>query len=124
MAPIDIIILTIIIVALVASFVYAYKRGGECGDCPSHGTCTASIDGHCPVSEIAISRIERGLHDMTGVLGGESCGIMTPKPDNDEKRNGKASGDRHDESTEMRISQLSDKQERGDFASFAIFVCF
>lgn len=80
MAPIDIIILAIIIFALVASLVYVFKRGGECGDCPSHGVCTASIDGHCPVSEATITRIERGLHDMTGTLGGESCGMMTARP--------------------------------------------
>ena len=85
MAPIDIIILALIVFSFVSALIYAFKRGGECGDCPSHGTCTASIDGKCPVSDTVITRIERGLYDMSGTLGGKSCGMLTiEKSDSDD----------------------------------------
>lgn len=87
MAPIDIIILALIVFSFVSALIYAFKRGGECGDCPSHGTCTASIDGKCPVSDTVITRIERGLYDMTGTLGGKSCGMLTVEKDDSDDSN-------------------------------------
>ena len=44
----------------------------------SSDSCAAASGGTCPVSDLTISRIERGLHDMTGTLGGESCGAKMP----------------------------------------------
>lgn len=78
MAPIDFIVIAIIFALLVAALAYAFRRGGRCGGCPSAGSCAAASGGTCPVSELTISRIERGLHDMTGTLGGESCGARIP----------------------------------------------
>ena len=78
MAPIDFIVIAIIFALLAAALFYAFRRGGRCGDCPSAGSCAAASGGKCPVSELTISRIERGLHDMTGTLGGESCGARIP----------------------------------------------
>ena len=78
MAPIDFIVIAIIFALLVAALAYAFRRGGRCGSCPSAGSCAAASGGTCPVSELTISRIERGLHDMTGTLGGESCGARIP----------------------------------------------
>lgn len=78
MAPIDFIVIAIIFALLAAALFYAFRRGGRCGGCPSAGSCAAASGGTCPVSELTISRIERGLHDMTGTLGGESCGAMIP----------------------------------------------
>lgn len=78
MAPIDFIVIAIIFALLAAVLAYAFRRGGRCGDCPSTGSCAAASGGKCPVSELTISRLERGLHDMTGTLGGESCGAMIP----------------------------------------------
>lgn len=78
MAPIDFIVIAIIFVLFVAALAYAFKRGGRCGDCPSAGSCAAASGGTCPVSELTISRIERGVHDMDGTLGGESCGAKIP----------------------------------------------
>lgn len=84
MAPIDFIVIAIIFALLAAALAYAFRRGGRCGSCPSAGagSCAAASGGQCPVSELTISRIERGLHDMTGTLGGESCGARIPtEPD-------------------------------------------
>ena len=78
MAPIDFIVIAIIFALLAAALAYAFRRGGRCGSCPSAGSCAAASGGTCPVSELTISRIERGLHDMTGTLGGESCGVRIP----------------------------------------------
>lgn len=78
MAPIDFIVIAIIFTLLAAALAYAFRRGGRCGGCPSAGSCAAASGGKCPVSELTISRIERGLHDMTGTLGGESCGARIP----------------------------------------------
>lgn len=78
MAPIDFIVIAIIFVLLAAALFYAFRRGGRCGGCPSTGSCAAASGGKCPVSELTISRIERGLHDMTGTIGGESCGVRIP----------------------------------------------
>lgn len=78
MAPIDFIVIAIIFALLAAALFYAFRRGGRCGGCPSAGSCAAASGGKCPVSELTISRIERGLHDMTGTLGGESCGARIP----------------------------------------------
>lgn len=78
MAPIDFIVIAIIFALLAAALAYAFRRGGKCGSCPSAGSCAAASGGTCPVSELTISRIERGLHDITGTLGGESCGAMIP----------------------------------------------
>mgnify|MGYP007069142225 CR=1 FL=1 len=78
MAPIDFIVIAIIFALLAAALSYAFRRGGRCGGCPSAGSCAAASGGKCPISELTISRIERGLHDMTGTLGGESCGAMVP----------------------------------------------
>lgn len=78
MAPIDFIVIAIIFALLAAALFYAFRRGGRCGGCPSAGSCAAASGGKCPVSELTISRIERGLHDMTGTLGGESCGVRIP----------------------------------------------
>lgn len=78
MAPIDFIVIAIIFALLVAALTYAFRRGGRCGGCPSAGSCAAASGGKCPISELTISRIERGLHDMTGTLGGESCGAKIP----------------------------------------------
>lgn len=88
MAPIDFIVIAIIFALLAAALAYAFRRGGRCGGCPSAVSCAAASGGKCPVSELTISRIERGLHDMTGTLGGESCGAMIPI-DQDGKENGK-----------------------------------
>ena len=63
MSPIDVIILTIIIVLFLFSLRYLLKRGG-CDDCPSHGTCNASRNGCCPVSTATIDRIESSLNEM------------------------------------------------------------
>ena len=78
MAPIDFIVIAIIFALLAAALAYAFRRGGKCGSCPSAGSCTAASGGTCPVSELTISRIERGLHDMTGTLDSESCGARLP----------------------------------------------
>lgn len=78
MAPIDYIVIAIIFALLAAALAYAFRRGGRCGGCPSAGSCAAASGGKCPISELTISRIERGLHDMTGTLGGESCGARIP----------------------------------------------
>lgn len=78
MAPIDFIVIAIILALLAAALAYAFRRGGRCGGCPSAGSCAAASGGTCPVSELTISRIERGLHDMTGTIGGESCGVRMP----------------------------------------------
>lgn len=78
MAPIDFIVIAIIFALLAAALAYAFRRGGRCGGCPSAGSCAAASGGTCPVSELTISRIERGLHDMTGTIGGESCGAKMP----------------------------------------------
>lgn len=86
MTPIDFIVIAIIFVLLAAALAYAFRRGGKCGGCPSAGSCAAASGGTCPVSELTISRIERGLHDMTGTLGGESCDAMIPI-DKDGKEN-------------------------------------
>lgn len=78
MAPIDFIVIAIIFALLVAVLAYAFRHGGRCGGCPSAGSCAAASSGTCPVSDLTISRIERGLHDITGTLGGESCGARIP----------------------------------------------
>lgn len=78
MVPIDFIVIAIILALLTAALAYAFRRGGRCGGCPSAGSCAAASGGTCPVSELTINRIERGLHDMTGTLGGESCGARIP----------------------------------------------
>lgn len=78
MAPIDFIVIAIIFALLAAALVYAFRRGGRCGGCPSAGSCSAASGGKCPVSELTISRIEKGLHDIDGTLGGESCGAKIP----------------------------------------------
>lgn len=78
MAPIDFIVIAIIFVLLAAALAYAFRRGGRCGGCPSAGSCAAASGGTCPVSDLTISRVERGLHDLTGTLGGESCGARIP----------------------------------------------
>lgn len=78
MAPIDFIVIAIIFALLAAALFYAFRRGGRCGGCPSAGSCAATSGETCPISELTISRIERGLHDMTGTLGGESCGARIP----------------------------------------------
>lgn len=78
MAPIDYIVIAIIFALLAAALAYAFRRGGRCGNCPSAGSCAAASGGTCPVSEFTISRIERGLHDMTGTIGGDSCGVRIP----------------------------------------------
>lgn len=78
MAPIDFIVIAIIFALLAAALVYAFRRGGRCGGCPSAGSCAAASGWKCPVSELTISRIEMGLHDMTGTIGGESCGARIP----------------------------------------------
>lgn len=88
MAPIDFIVIAVIFALLAAALAYAFRRGGRCGGCPSAGSCAAASGGTCPVSELTISRIERGLHDMTGTIGGESCGAMIPV-DQDEKEDDK-----------------------------------
>lgn len=82
MAPIDFIVIAIIFALLAAALAYAFRRGGRCGGCPSAGSCGAASGGTCQISNLTISRIERGLHDMTGTLGGESCGAKVPiEPD-------------------------------------------
>lgn len=78
MAPIDFIVIAIIFALFAAALAYASRRGGRCGGCPSAGSCAAASGGTCQISNLTISRIERGLHDMTGTLGGESCGAMIP----------------------------------------------
>lgn len=78
MAPIDYIVIAIIFTLLAAALAYAFRRGGRCGGCPSAGSCAAASGGTCQISNLTISRIERGLHDMTGTLGGESCGARIP----------------------------------------------
>lgn len=78
MTPIDFIVIAIISALFAAALAYAFRRGGRCGGCPSAGSCAAASGGTCPVSELTISRIERGLHDMTGTIGGESCGAKMP----------------------------------------------
>lgn len=78
MTPIDFIVIAIISALFAAALAYAFRRGGRCGGCPSAGSCAAASGGQCPVSELTISRIERGLHDMDGTLGGESCGARIP----------------------------------------------
>lgn len=78
MAPIDFIVIAIIFALLAAALAYMFRRGGRCGGCPSAGSCAAASGRTCPVSDLTISRIERGLHDMTGTLGGESCGVRIP----------------------------------------------
>lgn len=88
MAPIDFIVIAIIFTLLAAALAYAFKRGGRCGGCPSAGSCAAASGGKCPVSNLTISRIERGLHDMTGTLGGESCGARIPIEPSDEPKHG------------------------------------
>lgn len=99
MAPIDFIVIAIIFALLAAALAYAFRRGGRCGGCPSAGSCAAASGGTCPVSEVTISRIERGLHDMTSTLGGESCGARIPidqdgKQDDEQARVGEpAAGD-------------------------------
>lgn len=87
MAPIDFIVIAIIFALFAAALAYAFRRGGRCGGCPSAGSCAAASGGTCPVSELTISRIERGLHDITGTLGGESCGARIPI-DQDGKEDG------------------------------------
>lgn len=78
MAPIDFIVIAIIFAPLAAALTYALRRGGRCEDCPSAGSCAAASGGKCPISDLTISRIEMGLHDMAGTLGGESCGARIP----------------------------------------------
>lgn len=78
MAPIDFIVIAIIFALLAAALAYAFRRGRRFGGCPSAGSCAAASGETCPVSELTISRIERWLHDMTGTLGGESCGARIP----------------------------------------------
>lgn len=78
MAPIDFIVIAIIFALLAAALAYTFRRGGRCGGCPSAGSCAAASGGKRPVSELTISRIERGLHDMTGTIGGESYGARIP----------------------------------------------
>lgn len=78
MAPIDFIVIAIIFALFAAALAYAFRRGGKCGGCPSADSCTAASGGMCPVSGLTISRIERGLHDLTGTLGGKSCGAKIP----------------------------------------------
>lgn len=94
MAPIDFIVIAIIFALLAAALFYAFRRGGRCGDCPSTGSCAAASGGKCPISDLTISRIERGLHDMIGTLGGESCGAKIPnKPGKNATAGAKGTGE-------------------------------
>lgn len=88
MAPIDYIVIAIILALLTAALAYAFRRGGRCGGCPSADSCAAASGGTCQISNLTISRIERGLHDMTGTLGGESCGAKVPIEPSDGPRLG------------------------------------
>lgn len=94
MAPIDFIVIAIIFALLAAALFYAFRRGGRCGGCPSAGSCAATSGETCPISELTISRIERGLHDMTGTLGGESYGAKIPnKPGKNATAGAKGTGE-------------------------------
>lgn len=88
MAPIDYIVIAIIFALLAAALAYTFRRSGRCGGCPSAGSCAAASGGTCQISNLTISRIERGLHDMTGTLGGESCGARIPIDPSDEPKRG------------------------------------
>lgn len=105
MAPIDYIVIAIIFALLAAALAYTFRRGVRCGDCPSAGSCSAASGGTCQISNLTISRIERGLHDMIGTLGGESCGARIPIEPSDGPRRGEmAEGEKpksdHDSSNE------------------------
>lgn len=96
MAPIDFIVIAIIFALLAAALAYAFRRGGRCGGCPSAGSCAAASGGKCPVSELTISRIEKGLHDMAGTLGGESCGArILIEPSDGPRLDEMAAGEKH-----------------------------
>lgn len=116
MAPIDYIVIAIILALLAIALAYAFRRGGRCGGCPSADSCAAASGGTCQISNLTISRIERGLHDMTGTLGGESCGARIPI-DQDGKKDDKPA--RVGEPTAGDAKETEEECVRGDAADSA-----